>query len=68
MRTPAPRRTRSGKVPTRPRARDGTLLAGIGCVLAAMLLYAMAAMLWGVGDDDAIDVEDRRAIGAQLQR
>lgn len=68
MRTPAPRRRRGGTVPARPGAPDGTLLAGIGCVLAAMLLYAMAAMLWGVGDDDAVDVEDRRAIGAQLQR
>ncbi len=42
------------------------MLTGIGCVLAAMLLYAMAAMLWGVGDDE-FDAEERPGLRATLR-
>jgi len=31
--------------------RDHTLLSAIGCVAAAVLLYLMFALLWGVDDD-----------------
>jgi len=30
---------------------DHTLLSAIGCVAAAVLLYLMLALLWGVDDD-----------------
>ena len=31
---------------------DHTLLSAIGCVAAAVLLYLMFTLLWGVVDDD----------------
>jgi hypothetical protein len=31
---------------------DSGLLTAIGCVLAALLLYAMCALVWGPGGDE----------------
>lgn len=50
MRTYAPRLESRG---SRSRVdHDHTFLSAIGCVAAAVLLYMMFTLLWGVVDDD----------------
>lgn len=45
---------------------DSGLLAAIGCVAAALLLYAMCALVWGPGGDeeDSLGAVERPAAGA----
>lgn len=50
MRTYTPRLEFRGLARSRV-SHDHTLLSAIGCVAAAILLYLMVALLWGVDDD-----------------
>ena len=51
MRTYAPRLEVRRSVRSRVD-HEHTLLSAIGCVAAALLLYLMFTLLWGVVDDD----------------
>jgi hypothetical protein len=68
MRTfPARRCSRRAGVGRAPSSDGGFVLAGIGCVLAAVLLYV--AFFWGVDDADRPDPElDRPAVEAPDDR
>lgn len=47
----APSRLVSGVLPRRRVEGNGVLMA-VACVLAAILLYLVGAMVYGIGDDD----------------
>lgn len=71
MRMPAPRRTHKVYRKALPGAgsESGTVLAGFGCVLAAVVLYAIVAILLGnSADDPGSELADDRPVAVGAKR